>query len=285
MLSFKQRLRALLVASALGACLIAHGQEVPTGQPEFTEYVAAKLKQELGSVPVSVKSPLTLSAGPLRISLDRIYGFCKSNSQDCSVEVEGYVKGASQVIKERNTPLDKTAVRLVVRSNEYIKRAQSSLGPDGPTLQSKPFVEGLVVVPVLDTPRAIRPLDNRDLTALKLSQDELLELGRTNLAANMKPLSEVANPAGAGQIGSVGGNVFDTSRVLLLSQWAPLAHSQGGTLLVSLPATDVLLYASESSAIAIDALRTLTRNVMSKAPNPLSAAVLKWTAGGWELVP
>lgn len=285
MLSLRKWLRAPILACTLCTYLGAHGQVVPTGQSEFTEYVAAKLKQELSNVPVSVKSPLTLSAGQLQVNLDRIYGFCRSNADGCSEEVDGYVKGVSQVIKERNAPLDKSSVRLVIRPTEYIKRAQSSLGPGGPILQSKPFVEGLVIVPVLDSPRAMRPLDNRDLAALSLSQDQLVELGRSNLAATMKHLTEVAKPVSAGQIGTVDGNVFDTSRVLLHSQWTQLAQAQSGTLLVSLPATDVLLYASESTPTAIDALRRMTGRVMSKAPNPLSATVIKWTAGGWELVP
>lgn len=278
-------LRSLLAASILCVAFGAHSQEVPMDQTAFTAYVADKMRQELGSVPVAVKSPLTLLVGELQGNLDRIFSFCKSNEQRCASEVERYVKGVAQVAKERNAPLDKSAVRLVIRSSEYVKRAQASLGSDGPSLQAKRFVEGLDVVPVLDTPRAVRPLDNRDLKALNLSQDELLDLGRSNVETNLKPLSEVAKPASSGQIGRVSGSVYDTSRVLLLPQWTKLAEAQGGTLLVSLPATDVLLYVSESTPAAIEAIRTFGHNVMSRAPNPLSATLLRWTPTGWEVVP
>lgn len=277
--------QALVVAVVLVASLAARGEEVPADRTVFTEFVAEKMRRELGGMPVTVKSPLTLSVGSLQANLDRIFGFCNSNRQRCLAEVDGFVKGAAQVAKERNAPLDRAAVRLVVRSSEYIRRAQGSLGQDGPTLQSQPFVGGLVVLPVLDTPRAVRPLDNRDLISLSLSRDQLLELGRTNLDATLRPLSEVAKPASRGQIGNLGGNVFDTSRVLLHAHWASLVEAQNGTLLVALPATDVLLYVSESTPTAVDALRTLANNVMTKAPNPLSNVILKWTKDGWEAVP
>jgi uncharacterized protein YtpQ (UPF0354 family) len=277
--------RSLVAMFALAACVVARAQDVPTDQAAFTDYVADKMRQEAVGTLVTVKSPLTLSIGSLQANLDRIHAYCKSNSQGCAAEIDRYVKGASQVVKERNAPLDKTSVRLVVRSSEYIKRAQASLGPDGPILQAKPLVEGLVVVAVLDTPRAIRPLDNRDLASLKLSQDELLELGRKNLEANLKPLSEVAKAVASGQIGTISGSTFDTSRVLLRDQWASLSDAQGGVILVSLPTTDTLLYISEATPTAIGALRTLSRDVMSKAPNSLSTAILKWSSNSWELVP
>jgi uncharacterized protein YtpQ (UPF0354 family) len=274
-----------VLACAFGSSTAALAEDVPLDESLFTEYVAQKMRQVLTGESIDIKSPLVLSIGSLNADLRRIYAFCKSNAPRCASEVDNYVKGAEQIVKERNAPLDKNAVRLVIRTSEYIKRAQASLGPDGPTLQSKPFVGDLVVVPVLDTPRAIRPLDNRDAAKLHLAPDELLELGRANLAVQLKPLSDVAHATGAGQIGTIRGNIFDTSRLLLTAEWRQFAEAQGGTLLVAAPTTDVLLYVSEATPTAVDALRTLARSTMTKAPNPLSMVVLKWTPTGWQVLP
>lgn len=50
------------------------------------------------------------------------------------------------------------------------------------------------------------------------------------------------------------------------------------------PSADLVLYASEDSSAAIDALRTLARNMMARAPKPLSGTLLRWTPKGWQLV-
>lgn len=260
-------------------------QSVPTDESAFTEYVAQAIQHDIGDVPVSVKAPLTLSVGPLQANLDRIFAFCRSNTSGCATEVERYTKGVAQVLKQQNAPIEKTAVRLVVRSSEYIKRAQASLGSDGPVLQVKPLVEGLVSVAVLDTPRAVRPLDERDLKKLNVSQDQLFKLAGENLVADLKPLSDVAKPVERGQIGTITGSVYEVGRIAIHSQWAQLANAQSGTLLVALPTTDVVLYISESTPVAVDALRALASNTAARASNPLSGAVLKWTSERWEIVP
>lgn len=254
-------------------------------EPGFTDHMAQALRRELGELPVSIKGPLTLSVGSWQANLDRIYAFCRKNESACAAEADRYAKGAAQVLKAQNAPIDKGAVRLVVRASDYIKRAQASLGSDGPVLQARPLVEGLVTVAVLDTPRAIRPLDDRDLKKLEVSQEQLFEIGAGNLRSTLKPLSESARPAAAGQIGTLPDGLDQVGRVAIPAEWAPLADAQNGTLLIAMPTTDKVLYVSESSPAAIDALRAFARNMAGKAPNPLSLAVLKWTKEGWELVP
>jgi len=57
-----------------------------------------------------------------------------------------------------------------------------------------------------------------------------------------------------------------------------------GKLIVVAPATDAVFYVGDDSPVAIDALRTLARNVMGRAPHVLSEILLRWTPGGWEIV-
>lgn len=54
--------------------------------------------------------------------------------------------------------------------------------------------------------------------------------------------------------------------------------------LVAAPTTNLLLYIGEDSPAAIEALRTLVRNVMSQAPNRLSGTLLRWREGGWDVL-
>ena len=79
------------------------------------------------------------------------------------------------------------------------------------------------------------------------------------------------------------GSFFDVGRVAMHDEWAPLAAAQNGVLLVALPATDTLLYASEATPTAVDALRTFAKRA-STSSGALSGIVLKWTPERWELV-
>ncbi len=173
---------------------------------------------------------------------------------------------------------------MVVRTAQYLQQAQGALAPGAPTLQTRPLVGGLVLVPVLDSPRTIRMLTEKDSAKLGLTANEVHELAIANLRKTSKPLMEIAKVVGRGQIGQLVGDTFHSSRLALLDSWAPLSQAQGGVLIVAAPANDAVFYIGEDSPIAIDALRSLVRNVMRRAPSPLSDVLLRWTPIGWNVV-
>src|SRR5690242_2651490 len=113
----------------VGALLIggANAQDAPRDQAGFTDYVANALRQEVGGEAVVIEGPLTIRLGKLQANLDRIYKFCSSNTSACSAEIERYVKGAAEVHRERNAPPTKEAIRVVVRSSQYIQSVSSTV--------------------------------------------------------------------------------------------------------------------------------------------------------------
>jgi hypothetical protein len=269
---------------ALFSATSSFAQDIPKDEARFTQHVAELLRKEVGDTAVTVKGPLTLGLGELQANLDRVFAFCKRNTDGCSQEIDTYVRGAAQVHRDRNAAPKREAARLVVRTTQYLQNVQGSLPHDAPALQPRPLVEGLVALPVLDSPRTIRMLTERDNKALGLTPDETYQLALANTRAALKPLMEVAKVAGAGQIGQLAGDSFHPSRLALHDTWAPLAEAQGGKLIVAAPATDAIFYISEDTSTAIDALRALVNNVMSRAPNRLSDTLLRWNQSGWEIV-
>jgi uncharacterized protein YtpQ (UPF0354 family) len=274
----------LVAALSLAYSLTATAGDIPKDQAGFTEYVAGLVRAEVTDVPVAIKGPLTLRFGELTANLDRVFFFCQRNAGGCSNEVTTYINSVVQVYRDQNAPPTREAIRLVVRTTQYIQQTQGSLPPGSSLLLPKPLVEGLVLLPVLDSPRSIRMLNEKDLKSLGLSAEEAEHLALVNLRNSLKPLMDVAKVARHGQIGQLVGDSFHPSRLALLDTWAPLAKAQGDQLIVTAPATDAVFYVGEDTAVAIDALRTLARNVMSRAPNPLSNILLRWTPGGWEIV-
>jgi len=273
-----------VAAWSLGFSASVLAQNIPKDEAGFTDYVTAQIHAEVGDASIAVKGPLTVAVGDIQANLDRIFSFCKRNSDGCSKEVANYVKALGQAYRDKNVAPSREALRLVVRTTQYVQQVEGVLGPDTPPLHPKVLVEGLVLLPVLDAPRTIRMLNEGDMKTLGLSADEVQQIAIMNLRNSLKPLMEAAKVAGHGQIGQLVGDAFDSSRLALLDTWAPLAAAQGGKLIVAAPATDAVFYVGEDSAAAVDALRTLVRNIMSRAPNRLSDILLRWTPGGWEIV-
>jgi hypothetical protein len=124
------------------------------------------------------------------------------------------------------------------------------------------------MLPAIDTPRAIRMLTAKDLQNRGLSADEAFRFGLANLSHRLNPLMEVAQAVRPGKIGHISGDVYNSSRLAMLS-WSPLAEAEGGKLIVAAPVTDTVLYIGNETPIAIDALRTLANSVSARALNRL----------------
>jgi hypothetical protein len=275
--------RLFLGLIPVGLALQVCAQPIPSDPTAFTEYVAAAVRLQVGETAVSIREPLRLSIGELDGHLDRLLEYCRLNSTGCDGQVQQFAKAAAAIAQAKNAPIDEKAVQLVLRSDLYIQKTQTFFGVNGPQLQARSLVPGLMVVAVLDTPRAVRPLDERDLKKLGRSQEELFALAETNLANSLGPLSQTAKPVAAGQIGYLKPGFSEVGRVALAGQWATLAQAQGGELVIALPTTNQVLYVSESTPLARDALVTLSRKVASQSSNPLAPnTLLKWTAGHWE---
>jgi uncharacterized protein YtpQ (UPF0354 family) len=272
----------ILAAITAAACLIgatlARAQDIPSDEPSFTAYVAERMRAAIGDAQVRIKAPLTLSIGSMQGNLDRVFLFCKRNGAGCAHEIDTYVKAAVEANRNATKPT-RESIRIVVRPAQYLRQ----LSPGAPVL-AKPLVEGLVVVPVLDSSRTVRVLTEKDGMSLGLTANQLYEAGVANIRKSAKPLLEVAKAVGPGQIGRLASDYYQPSRLALIESWAPLAQAQGGTLIVTAPATDTVLYVSEDSRIALDALRTLARGVMARVPNPLFDTLLRWTPRGWQIV-
>ncbi|EJN06861.1 hypothetical protein PMI42_08124, partial [Bradyrhizobium sp. YR681] len=275
-------LAAIAAADFVGAGAV-RAQQIPAEEPAFTAFVAERIRAELRDTPVVIKGPLTLSVGPLQTNLDRIYAFCKANRSGCANEIGAFVSGVKATASSRNDPPTRAALRVVVRSADYMRQALWDVDARGPAL-TRPLAEGLVIVPVLDSPRAVKVFNDRDRAALGLTQDQVFDIAIANLRSSLKPITTVAKVVPSGQFGTLTGDYYQTSRLALIDSWAPLAQAQGGVLIVAAPSADLVIYSSDDSSTAIDALRTLTKNMMARAPKPLSAALLRWTPKGWQLV-
>lgn len=258
------------------------GEGTAAERAAFTERVAALLRTQLGGEAVTIAEPLTLRLGETQANLDRVYGFCRSNAPGCDDELQRYVQAVVDLQKNAAAPVSREAVRVAIRTAGFADGVARTLVGKGELIR-RPLVDGLVALPFVDSPRSARLLNDADCKALGLSSDQAYELGLANLRQALKPMAAVAKPVKPGAIGSMQGDFYESGRVLLHADWAPLARAQQGVLIVALPAKDALLYGADDSPAGLDALRTMARDVARRSPGQLSDVLLRWTESGWQL--
>ena len=203
--------KRLLPLVVLLASTLAHGQDIPTDEEAFTKVAAERVQRELPDYRIDPTSRLTLegkrsdgeSTG--QISLDRVHTFCARNTRNCSAALDQYAKGVAEVIKERDRPIEKSMVRVVVRPAEYVERIRKSMGTGPAALYSRPLGGSLAVVPALDYSRSVRFVSEKDLPKLGVSEQEIFKLGEENVRAGMKPLAQVTPVPSRNAFGTIAG--------------------------------------------------------------------------------
>lgn len=277
------RIATLLIGLALSAGLAQADEGTAAEQAAFTERAAALLRAQLGEGAVVIAEPLTLKLGDLQANLGRVYRFCRANAQGCEDELQRYVQVVVDIQKKNNAPVTQESLRVVVRTADYADGAAHTLAGKGAPMR-RPVAEGLVAMPIVDSPRSARLLGEADCKALGLLPDQAYDLALANLRMALKPLADVAKPVRRGAIGTLQGDFYESGRVLLHDDWAPLAKAQQGVLVVALPSKDLLLYGADDSPAGLDALRVLSRDVARRSPAQLSDLLLRWTESGWQVV-
>lgn len=269
-----------VLALCAALCGPARAQDVPRTEGAFTAHVAAELRRTLKDAPVVVTAPLTLKVGSFQANLNRVFDYCRTDTDHCRQEIATYVTTLAHVYQGDAGPPSREALRIVVRPRDYAQYTRNQeIG-----LQPRDLAGGLVMLPVIDQPTTLRQLVAADLATLGIAADEAFKLGLANLRKQFKPLPAVAKPVVPGKIGVLASDPYQSSRLALHDSWAPLAQAQGGHLIVAAPATDTVLYIAGDSPEMIDGFRAFVGNVSARSSHPLSTELLRWKASGWEPV-
>lgn len=257
---------------------------VPLDDAGFAKYVSGLFTQDKG-LPVPVQTgPLAFDLGEIKLDLAALKQSCVKTPEKCDANVHNYVKGASQYYVNRHFAPAKAAVRLVLRTPGYLDDIRKNRPAGDAALQPRPFLEGLIMLPVLNSAHAVRMLDEKDNATLGISADEAFALGMVNLTATLKPLMDVAKPVPTGQVGRIDGDFFNGGRLVLHDSWAPLAEAQGGQLIVVPATSDIVLYASDDKPDTLKALRQSAADAMKASKWPVSDMLLRWTKSGWDVI-
>ena len=282
------RRAAFAALLSLAAAASAGAQSVPLEDPGFTDAITEQFRTALPDEHVVLVAPqrLTLGNAGSSVSLARLWQFCQQDPKHCDAQSAVFVSGMVKSFKEMNKPPERTQVRLALRSSAAARELLASSRGTGMNLQVQPFVDGIVSVVVIDSPKSLRWASSHDLDTLQLDSAALRELGRANTHADMQPLVGIAPPAPRGQIGAINGaDAYTASRLLFPADWAPLAKAQGGVLIVAVPRPTMILYIGDDGAESVGALRSVARDTAQHAPDAIGDVLLRWTPDGWKPLP
>ena len=261
----------------------------------FADMVANEFRNALPGYVVTVADPLTLKLGkasqpgeqPLQVNLDRVVDFCGRAPAGCGQELSDFVAKIVGVIGAQDTKPSLAALRAVVRPATYVEQLTSGMKEKAGALVSAPLAGDVVMICYLDMPTAMAPVFEKDLAKIAISRDQALRTCRTNTRAGLPSLPHTppsGGEPGAGTIGVLSGDPYESSYLILHDDWAPLARALGGRLLVAVPAADQILYTEDAGPAARDALSTLTLKAYGEADRAISKTVFRWTPTGWDVV-
>lgn len=274
----------LLVLGLCGPLVAAEATPSTRDAATFSQDVAQLLRQRTGE-PVAVQGPLSLRYGAGTLDLRRIFASCRMHPATCDEDVGRFVNGNVEMQQAAHARIDPAALRLIVRQRETIERPESdSAGTHD--VQTEPLVANLLAVVVVDTPNSMLFVRGKELASLHMTHDQLFERARANMHAALKPLESVAPPAPNDQMGVVQGGDYELARIATPADWAPLARAQHGTLVIALPAIDIVLYASSTDPQVLKGLSAVSRKQAAAVPNPLAPdLLLQWRGDHWEVLP
>ena len=254
----------------------------------FTERVVGAFQKAASDLKLTVKEhneiQIQTPTAPLTLYLDNIRASCTSNPGNCDTELESFVNRIASIARssEEVRTLTSEKIFVVLRSAGFGKRAgQQFANEEKKQLVVRPFVEGIELIYVLDTPKAFRFINHSDLETAGLSIERLHEIASRN-AATLKPLKYGPTPNQPDIFFMPAGDGLGTSRVLNSALWDRIEKEVGGPVVVCAPTRDWLMFVKRDNRDAIERLRVLANRIVHGEPYPVSPVVFHRQNGVWQ---
>lgn len=214
---------------------------IPHEPEAFAEHVAQIVRQRHpGSVVALVGSRQLLVDGR-RIDLDNLYRMVLNGPAHASEIIERYLEQVvfSDATRFTHLPLEFARGRIMPR----IQPQTIFQHVDPEMVAHVPFVNGTVIVFVLDLPQMTVSITTEQMIRWGLSPDDLEHIARANLG-QYRPdarLRVIESREGGRAALVAEHDGYDAARLLLSDLFDRLAPSLGGNFYVALPARDMFL--------------------------------------------
>jgi len=253
---------------------------MPTDPEAFCEKVAALLRELQPSFSVELAGPRELMVNGRRLDLENLYRMVKHEPERAREIVEHYLQQlfAGDAAQLGPMSLDFARPRIMPRIQpetifQHLSREM---------VAHIPFVNGTVVVFVIDLPQMTVSITTEQMIRWGVSLEELEKIGRRNLD-HYAPEIEVqlveSKEGGRAAIVSEQDG-YDAARLLLTDLFSRLAPRLGGNFYVALPARDMFLALSEDPEPFVRRLHERVTLDYKRLPYPITSDFFLVTRDG-----
>lgn len=286
-----------LFAAAL-VVLVAFGckektESVPVAMPKSDALVQrvadeARKKHPESKVTILSDDEILVKSGELEttIGMDNIRKSCAMETA-CADAINNAVANVQTKALPKDEKLDRKQILLTLKTSEYLESVDKMMKEKVPEkfennrIARTPFIAGMMVVYVLDSPTGMRMISGQDLKENDLTVESIDALARENLGAafpELTPMEEV----GKGIYTNTKDENYASALLVLTDRWSPLAKQVKEPLLVAVPSRNRMFAMSAKNTAAIEAFKVVTKTAFENEDHALSGTVLEWTPKGFK---
>src|SRR5579871_70702 len=279
-----------LLATVAAIAFCSGGLAVAEGSLDLAQQARALFDVQAPELKARVTGRDTLKLadrGASVVSLDNVRAQCEARATDCQQVLRDFV---SRLVAMSRNPGALSAVQVervypVLRSRTFVAMTRRLLaqGPKPTVPLTEPFDGDAEVAYVLDSPDAIRVVNDADLARLGLTMEQV----HAQAFSNTRKLASLQLQALRGVPGVyslVTQDALGTARLFDADLWARVEAELGGAVVVAAPTRDWLLVGRLDDDNVVAAIEALAKRYYDGEAYAVSSAVFRRQAGNWVTV-
>ena len=252
---------------------------VPLDPEAFTAYFAQRarsMNSDTTGIKVAVVQPLVVSfisrsGKAFQANLSQLHGHCIAVEGRCADSVDWHLGWQVQALTDSGVDDNAGMLRAVVRSAEYVKAVNQMMQSRGqPPLAARPYVGELWMVLAIDRPAFLVMATIDVLKRFGLDEQSAFGIALQNVARSKRPILDRALPLRGTHFQVLEEDSYEASRLLFHRDWAGVAQSRTGDLIVGVPAFNSIVFGRARTKEDVAALHKITQKRKGKAVQPLT---------------
>ncbi|MEY2713690.1 MAG: hypothetical protein RIT24_33 [Planctomycetota bacterium] len=250
-------------------------------EPEaFANHVVELLRKQMGDGEAVITGPLHVVFNGRHLGLENLYRMVLRNPRDAREIVENYLERLFEGDQISGNPLPFSVARARIMPRIQPESIFEQL--DRELVAHVPFVNGTVVVFVIDLPQLTVSITTEQMLRWGLQSDDLDAISRENLARYAPDLEvRLIDSHDGGRAAIVAQqDGYDAARLLLSTLHGRLARELKGDFYVATPARDTFIAMSVGPNDFVGRLKQRIEEDYKRLPYPITSELFYVTRDG-----
>lgn len=254
--------------------------KMPREPEAFSEEVLRILRRELPSQEIELAGPMDLVIGERHLALSNLYRMVNCNPNRGREIVTEFLDRISEGDVVASTPMPLTLARSRIMPRIQPESVFEHL--DREQVAHSPWVNGTVIVYVIDLPRMTVSITLEQVLRWGLNLDEVEDLARKNLTRYAPDLKvRLVESSDGGRVAIFAAqDGYDAARLLMGSLHERLAPRLDGDFYVAAPARDIFLAVSQGPDGFLDRVQGRVDRDYRRLPYPITKEFFVVTRDG-----